>query len=422
MTPSVCRVGSSTDVFTPEQTGLSPAEETTFGGVVRGSLSGGTRIRYDRATCHWDRYLLTVGRDVHPGSLMQRLSTDAQRSMRLALFVDYLHDTLGLRGTSMSAAINGLRMMLMAAGRPTAFFTNEVTRTARRGAVPTAVENARAVMRAEETRILPLTMQMIERLRLIHWPLGVGPVSGDSRGLDSAARWIAVGLGSDGGLRISNLARTAHNAEAVNDFRLRGSHVSFVVRDLADNVTRVYKAGAAMRQALQYCIYQVEEARIIYTSSKSGTITRLSVDRTSGRDLLEDLVEWVMVSLIEETDVFTTRVDSRGNRRELQSQDVAQAIKRTAAAMGLEVRRYSTRSMRSFFTTMCAELGVDAETRGVIGGWASGSRVPDRHYNHAVLPGVLSRARSVGTPVGLTFPAPPPTGTAAAEEGSSDSG
>jgi hypothetical protein len=302
MTHFVRRMGSPTEIFAREQTGLSPAEESAFGVVVRGSLSGGTRIRYERATSHWDRYLLTVGRDVHPGSLMQRLSTDTQRSMRLALYVSYLHDSVGLSGTGMSAAINGLRMMLMAAGQPTAFFANEVIRSARRGALPTAVERSRAVIRAEESRFLPLTLQMVEKLRYLHWPLGVGPVSGNSRGLDSAACWIAVGLGSDGGLRISNLARTSHNAGVADDFRLRGSHVSFVVRDLADNVTRVYKAGAEMRRALQCCIYQVEEAKIIYTSSKSRATTRLSVDRLTGRDLLEDLTEWVMVSLIEETE------------------------------------------------------------------------------------------------------------------------
>lgn len=383
--------------------GLAPDEEETYRAMVQRSVEPRTMDRYRNQLAHWDTYLEVVRNNpeaVYPGHVMERLVDDRQRSMRLSHYLGYLVTTVRLRGTALSAAVNGLRKAMVSAGQQTAFFDGHMVSTTRRSLRLTARERAAVVTRAEESRVLPMTLPMAELIRQRYWV----EASGDRRRLlSSAAVWIAVGLGFDGGLRISNLARTRGRSTGDDDFRLRASHVTFVVRDLADGAIHNYHPGMAMTDALEGYLAEVLEARIVYTSSKSGTVTRVTVNEATGGPFLDDLLTWALTSGIEHDVPFTSRHVS-GTWRELTSRDVATAIKSAAEEMGLDPARYSTRSMRSGFTTTMANLGVDSNTRDHVGGWARGSRVPDAHYNFASLPGALSRARTDGAPAPESTP------------------
>lgn len=57
---------------------------------------------------------------------------DRQRSMRLAQYLGYLVGTVRLRGTTLSAVMNGLCKIMIATGQQMTFFESDIISTTRR--------------------------------------------------------------------------------------------------------------------------------------------------------------------------------------------------------------------------------------------------------------------------------------------------
>ena len=96
--------------------------------------------------------------------------------------------------------------------------------------------------------------------------------------------------------------------------------------------------------------------------------------------LLDDLVEWMICSGTKDSDELLTRYDEQGSRRSITRRDATTALKNGAAVVGLDPKRYSSKSLRGGLATAAAEAGMPKEELNARGGWTPGSKVPSLYY------------------------------------------
>ena len=84
--------------------------------------------------------------------------------------------------------------------------------------------------------------------------------------------------------------------------------------------------------------------------------------------LLEDILEWMVISGVKADDEFVTRyVAKRGgapgacDRKVTTAQMVRGAVKESCVALGLPPARYSAKSLRSDFATHMTTCGISRE-------------------------------------------------------------
>eukprot|EP01041_Mallomonas_annulata_P018594 gene18594-37591_t len=97
-------------------------------------------------------------------------------------------------------------------------------------------------------------------------------------------------------------------------------------------------------------------------------------------NLLDDLVAWMVHSGVLGNDPLFTRRCPLSRIRFLRRRDVDGGIKEVCRAFGLDESRFSTKSLRSGFSTACTEAGMTDKERNSRAGWATDSVVADRHY------------------------------------------
>ena len=119
-------------------------------------------------------------------------------------------------------------------------------------------------------------------------------------------------------------------------------------------------------------------------SQQARTIGRGSVFETG---LLEDILEWMVISGVKADDEFVTRyVAKRGGApgacdcKVTTAQMVREAVKESYVALGLPPARYSAKSLRSGFATLLTSCGVLREAMVTWAEWSRRSRVPEIHY------------------------------------------
>eukprot|EP01036_Dinobryon_divergens_P036916 gene36916-48162_t len=122
----------------------------------------------------------------------------------------------------------------------------------------------------------------------------------------------------------------------------------------------------------------VESVAMAYSSNKiSGDSGACVLDpKKIGRrsviesDLLDDLVAWMVHSGVLGNDPLFTRRYPQSRIRFLRRRDVDGGIKKVCRAFGLDESRFSTKSLRSGFSTACTEAerhewnSVTREPRG----------------------------------------------------------
>jgi hypothetical protein len=195
--------------------------------------------------------------------------------------------------------------------------------------------------------------------------------------MDSKARWLAIALGFDSGIRIGQLVLTEKEQE---DHTLRAEAVTV---EFEDGVS--LGIGEELRRRLIRG-GRVESMDLDFSSNKTGRAGPLVVDiKTVGRrstiesQVLDDLCAWIRMSGVKEGDQFLTRY-YEARRKVLTRKEVNEEIKGCALRWGLEGSLFSSKSLRKGFSSHCDKIGVDKEDRNRRGSWAPGSRVPETHY------------------------------------------
>ena len=115
--------------------------------------------------------------------------------------------------------------------------------------------------------------------------------------------------------------------------------------------------------------------------------------------LLEDILEWMVISGVLADDEFVTRYFARKggapgtmDRRVVTAKDLRNAVKRSCVPLGLPPTRYSGKSLRSGFATHMTACGISREDMVTRAGWSRRSRVPENHYIRSFSGGAFGAA------------------------------
>lgn len=127
---------------------------------------------------------------------------------------------------------------------------------------------------------------------------------------------------------------------------------------------------------------------MVYITSKMHKKTRTYIEnpkviarRTEEESMvLNDLLEWFKHSSVTEGDELLTRYSLEGKRKVVIRKDVRTAIKEAVTEMGLPSEHFSTKSLRSGFSTHASANGMSGVEVNNRGGWVEGSKVPGQHY------------------------------------------
>mmetsp|Transcript_756 Transcript_756/g.1022 ORF Transcript_756/g.1022 Transcript_756/m.1022 type:complete len:303 (-) Transcript_756:84-992(-) len=233
----------------------------------------------------------------------------------------------------------------------------------------------------------PATMDLMREIRRTCWE---GRTWVTKKDLDARGSWISVGLGYDTGSRVSNLARP--DGSEATDHCLRTYDVAFEIADHMRAPFTVRGSEALRREIVSgHLDYSsvVSKASITLMSSKvvkslkSQMVPKILARRSiTESQFLDDLIQWVLYSGTKDNDYLCTRYWSTDHKgRATTRKDVSSALKRGAEALGLDPKKYSSKSLRGGFTTAAKDAAMPEKELLMRGGWVPGSKVPDVFYN-----------------------------------------
>jgi hypothetical protein len=345
----------------------------------------------------WIGYLSSLSAHSNPGELFQRISSSQGRAMRLALYYQYLYRVLNLREEQVGMASTGLKYYLECKGVDTSFFSEVVATRGRKASRRTVLEKRNYEEKKLVKAILPIGLDIMLELRRVLWT----ETDWNTRdGADKKGIWIAIGLGFDSGDRVSNV--TLKDGPTASDHCIRARHVNLEVLNNHTGVCNIVPGGEAFRKHVVDIDYTVLTITFDYLTSKTAHKRAiLCADADGDALLLNDTVEWLLRSGVMGDDELTTRYFA-GKRKVVTSRNVRDAIKRCCADLGLNPAKFSTKSMRSGFTTQYSVSEASCVQRNARGGWKKGSTVPDRHYDFNVPKGALSLGISTGSSLSIS--------------------
>lgn len=349
---------------------------------MRKSVQLSTEKGYSSGWEHWLKYLDTLAPVNNPGVFFEKVRGTKDRQSRLALFYVYLYE-LGKREEQIVRVSSAVRFHMEAHQYDTSFFDGVVAKRSRMASGRSNDEKRQQRIKQAETKILPIGLDIVRELREELW---VNTSWKSKEGLDKKGTWISIGLGYDGGNRVSNV--TGKDGSNASDHSLKTEDIVFHVTNAFTRREATVKGVEALRDALQVSGAEVKFASIHYWTSKTASKS-LTLDHMTAVPLLKDLVEWICKSGAKPGECVCSRYWN-GRKRTVTSKDVRYAIKHACLRNGLPAERYSSKSLRSGFATHYTLCNGDTKERDASGGWAEGSSVPAAHYDFAPLKGALS--------------------------------
>jgi hypothetical protein len=211
--------------------------------------------------------------------------------------------------------------------------------------------------------------------------------------LDKKARWLAIALGWDSGIRVGQLAMP--DGKASEDHTIRANSVTLEFED-GRSIPVGPEARAVLRLGSRPVMADLEF--ITSKTSRGQTVKTLDI-KTLGRRsemeslVLDDLCEWVLRSGVLATDPLLTRYSIPESRRKvITRKEISTAIKESAARLNVSELMFSSKSLRKGYASHCSKVGVSQEERNIRGGWTRNSRVPETNYMSSIgTQGALAR-------------------------------
>ena len=358
---------------------------TEAANFLSGSVKKRTHKEYHRKLELFNSYRLTLSEDVDPGEYFQLCASEEQRTQELILFVRHLYTFEGKRESEVTSILSGISYCVDLAGYDSTFLHSKAARRAVKACSRSSAEsrdyNSKRLLRDKD----PVTGTILGSVRDQCWKGRSWSTKAD---LDARGKWLAIALGYDMGSRIGNVTRKDGNT--AEDHCIRSMDVSVeIVNKYGAKVVIQGSESLRLEIAKGRADQKLDVRRGWLTLVSSKTVRSLKTQlqpkvlerRTPAESqLLDDLVEWMIRSGTKDTDELLTRYDEQGSRRSITRNDATTALKKGAAAVGLDPKRYSSKSLRGGLATAAAEAGMPKDELNARGGWTPGSKVPSLYY------------------------------------------
>jgi hypothetical protein len=240
-------------------------------------------------------------------------------------------------------------------------------------------EQGREGSRRETEEFLPLTVDMLRKLRQDLWR---DPSVWNRETLDARGVGLAITVGVDSGFRVGNLANTGKKEEnsshqiLLGDVRVRTGESEWEKWETFEEGHFGKIRNRQAVKALKIVVWTDKSAR---ARKVRGTVKVIERNTLDERTLLEDLLMWWNKAETKVEDPIFTRY-YQGKRRELISKDVSTRVKELAKGFDLPPERYASKSMRVGFASGSKFIGVTDELVKKRGGWSKNSNVPSQYY------------------------------------------
>ena len=267
---------------------------------------------------------------------------------RVLEFVAYLIDSMEFTGPRVTRSLTQLRGVMTINGGCYEIFDSKRLEVARRSIRWTHVS-----MLSDEISIsgrgrgvksvqLPVCVELLDRIRELYW---VG------QSLTSRMIYIGSVVSFYRGLRVSNVAATGSSSANDHRFRLRSIRIEVELGLMT--VHEWLDALAPPVSTLRMEIVSSKTHGPKMTKKRVAPIVLMAeVGSFHEQQLLSDLLQWIKESgMRHPDDLLFARLERVGlwkalSYKMLQSSDIAAAIKRVVAELGLDPSRFSTRSLR----------------------------------------------------------------------------
>ena len=371
--------------------GFTEEEERRIGDLLGSSITVGSEGGYRRHWRKWQDFLGTVAAWRRPQEFLEDVVEVGAKVKWLILFVEYLKNTVRVGGSqAVSSVLSGVKFFWKRRCLGCEVFESQALIQAKHGARMTTEEIREAALVKEQTRILPAVVEMVIWMRTHFWvESGV-----DREGLDKKGTYISLSISFDSGLRPCNV--TLKDGPTAEDHCILAKHFRFVVEmetgqwklTGGEEIRAFLVVDMALRMARVVCVDVM-----VFTGKNQNRASFSQQARTIGRGsafetkLLEELLEWMVISGVKADDPFVTRYAARKggapgtfDRKVVTAQAVRKAIKESCVALGLPPNRYSAKSLRSGFATHMMSCRIPREDLVTRAGWSNRSRVPEQHY------------------------------------------
>lgn len=361
------------------------AEDAMLKEYLTKSVTAGTAQSYEPGIRRWKNYIATMSTTAITSEYLHNIESEDEKARRLVLYMAYLYMEHGLREEQIKRAITAVAYHFGANGESTAFFRLAIVERGKAAGARTLVEKVKHEEQRSTKTILPVCMDIVMEVRAKYWTAK----SWDTKGTDSKAIWLVIALGFDSGPRIGNL--TLKDGKNREDHCIRAGHLSFLVQQPPDMAIEKVKGGPTITNYLKSADVSssmVLSVDMVYMTSKMHKKTRTYIEnpkviarRTDEESMvLDDLLEWFKHSSVKEGDELLTRYSHEGKRKVVIRKDVRNAIKEAVSGLGLPSEHFSTKSLRSGFSTHASANGMSGVDVNRRGGWVEGSNVPGQHY------------------------------------------
>ena len=348
----------------------------------------------------WVEYISGLrGKPEFPGDFMENIQSCEEKARRLVLFYEHLYYVKGLRAEQVVRASTCVRYFFGIRGLPTdEIFNSDIAVRGRAAAQRSVLEKRERAQSRRDNQVLPLSLEIVLYIRDKFWSEG----SWETReGVDRKGVWLAICLGFDSGKRVGNL--TLQDGKSREDHCLRAGRVLLRFVILPSNVHKEMSAGSQFRIVWAEACGRARLLSIVMFFDTTKTVANtvcLRVEEAGDAVIMEDMLEWVLRSGVEEGDEFLTRYWAGGpggssSRKVVTRKSVREAIKAACMEFGLDEKRFSTKSMRCGFASAYEACGGEDGDRNLLGGWSSSSKVPDRHYTTKKPKGAMSLENSL---------------------------
>ena len=344
------------------------------------SCTVGTWKGYNSKWKRWLEFHTTSKGSKKWGLFLERLRHSNDKVWKVLLFMTWLYNEKGLRGVQLTSVVGCFTSTLEVKGFSTVFMKDGRIQRGYKAAHMTVEEDmVKSQSNSKYVTKLPLTGDMVKRTRKIFWVKYPGWATRD---MDAKAMWLGVVFGFDSGLRPGQFTLREGSAE---DHCIRFYNTLFTTTG-----GKQFKGGKAFHAFMNGSIGKVAEIAAVdirigthkcWKKKGMGAISVKTIARRSADEnqVLNDLCQWWFHALTKGTDELFTRYGLTG-RKVLRRNGVSTAIKTVAVHSKLPKERFSAKSLRSGFATLCSKYQVDKKDRNARGGWSKKSKVPDSHY------------------------------------------
>jgi hypothetical protein len=363
---------------------------------VRGSsVRKGTWETYERALLLWMEFL---GARRSTDRWLESCGTTELRQLWVSMFIVWLQRKKGRRQQSISATLGALKGMFSICDKGLVLDAFEEQSRTVRGTRQSKAEQVLALEKKVSTAPLGICRDMIDAGRAVWW---TGKPWDTASIVDRKAAYMAVRIGYNSGLRVSNLTAPQGTDE---DNCIREHHVMTRVVG-SDGVKMVLKGTVAFATwysnqewdmgvpcgPLRHRDHVIDVVVSVLAdktdSAAAGHGVAKGIDRcaSGSEDLLEEFIEWMVHSGGRAGErLFARRVAvgraTPSSKRELTRKDITTAIQGMAKLCGLPPTRFSSKSMRIGFATDMHGACVPSADINTQGGWAPRSTVAEEYY------------------------------------------